>query len=355
MKRLSFVPLIVLFALVGLISGCTTPSLTMGTIQGTVMGTIDNSRIPDVRITVSGSGGTFVTSSLPDGRYSVAVPAGSYTLTATRQSFNVASYQVAVAGGLTTFRDVTLTTGQNSLFVNPQYQYGLGVFTVPNAVDTRSLTRLFPGSKGTRSAVGQKTALERSAPFGYKFILVLQAETERNSYVNGMRVYYSSNVDGPYVLIGETPIIPTGTVGSVYFTQEMPGLVAGQPGYYQISFWGEGGESSQTISKTIIPFDECILNTPGDGETNVSVAPVLSWAPVYGAVDYYVVVEKWDSLAGSWKYQDDITVDASQTSLTALLDYDTKYRWYVIAEDAAGYTDTVNSVSYMREFTTVAY
>ena len=319
-----------------------------GKISGVVHGSIPNTLICKATVTATGGGRTYSTLTDETGRYELGVPAGTYTVTASKETFNNATSSVTVNTGETKTQDFNLTTGSGGTITGlPDISYSyLWAETCPSEIDIRSLK--FNPSKGKKLEFNPNSlpiASRNSGDYRSYTLLQINIAPSDDTGIKGIRFYRSDNPNGPFILVDFSLLMSYGGIGID------TDVTSGTTRYYTFSFFGDSGESALQQLKSIEIPEPCILSSPSN-EATVEPTPTFSWNTVPNADEYYIEVrEKTDS---GWNYiWGTSTTNTSITYGGNALESGKTYVWDVTAFKATTeetYTSGFASSSYPRKF-----
>lgn len=311
-KILALLSLIAVIAL-GANGGCECPGLGLG-IPGSGSGSntsdlgeitgyvsssaLENSRIPGATITVTGGGKTYTTVTDGVGNYTIFVPPGTYTVSASKETFNTETEDdVTVTADGTTTLNFALTTGSGET-VDPNVEgVGLLVITRPSQVDVRSIVERITSKSDIKDLI-KSLPVVKDTEGDYKTLLVMLAGFTSTPPVGtqGTRVYIRTSSSGPFILLSEDGGIVT-SMPPALATNSVDNLQPDTTYYLYPSLYGTWGE--------VVP-EECIpFKTPKElgliqPENNYTVQlPVTE--PIH---------VEWDSLDNQeedWEYDIDVT------------------------------------------------
>ena len=258
-------------------------------LEGTVYGSVSNTLIYGATVTAISGTEIYTTATDFNGEYKLHLPVGTYTVTAEKETYNIAtSANVQINAGETKTADLTLTTGTA----------GTPYLTFDHYVDARTV----PGQSETRTG-GELSEfyperiraedLPKASPTGYTIYAYLRAYVDHtnNTGIKGFRFYSSTDQFGPYTLLASVPIqMWAESVYSRFYDYD-PDLTPGIPSkYYAFSAWTDEGESSINIEGRVTPLDKLILVSPSNGATGVGATPTFTWQPVANAHEYNIQV-----------------------------------------------------------------
>jgi|AntAceMinimDraft_16_1070373.scaffolds.fasta_scaffold11950_2 hypothetical protein len=299
MKKLLIISLGLLL-IVTLVS-CTpsTQILEPEILEGTVNGSVSNTLIFGATVTAISGTEIYTTATDLNGEYKLHLPAGTYTVTAEKETYNIATLtNVQINAGETKTVDFTLATGTaGTPYLT--FRHYVDANTVPVQSETRmgkEVLEFYPEQIRVED-------LTKAAPAGYNICIYLRAYVDNidNTDIKGFRFYRSVNPGGPYALIASVPIEVWTTSASSWFYDYDPDLTPGVPSkYYVFSAWTDEGESILTSpSQQVTPLGKLVLVSPVNGATNVGTTPTFTWQPVANVDNgYEIYVYRKDQ--GGW-------------------------------------------------------
>lgn len=254
-------------------------NVSLTPVNGTVSGAVTSSGSPvsGVTINVINSVGVIVGTTTTTGavgtNYSINVPPGNYTITATSPLYQFESRGITVQSNQNTTAnfDLVAIVGSISGTITPSVPTRISIFTTEgifvtsqeNAVDTYSISGLAPGSYIVRA---------ESAGYTTQQIGTVLTPTQLDSTVNFALVANSTTLSGQ-IRDGDTPgnpLIP-GTVNVINNLGQNVATVTSNDGNYSVDGLGPGsysvvftseGYASQTLGAIIAdPPVPVILNT----------------------------------------------------------------------------------------------
>jgi uncharacterized protein YceK len=298
MRKLSVI-LVLFIAAISVLSGCSGVSAVTGTVRGTQTNTV----IAGAIVTATGEN-TYTTVTGIDGTYRLMLPPGTYDITAAHESFNNATASITVSDRPVT-KDLTLTTGAQTQLAFPEtFHYEYYMQTSPYGTGARAAK----GSERPESVLTNlNTLTQHSAPEGYCYYLSLYAYfalTESISY-SGLRVYTSQSADGPFVLIGTSPLNYTPS-GAVRFWGDFysPTLLDDTQCYFAMQLYGPDGETPLTESVLLPPLAPLTLTAPAHQSEHTSDV-TLEWSAMPECDSGYTVSISLDTsgpMGESWMH-----------------------------------------------------
>ncbi|PKP60234.1 hypothetical protein CVT91_05440 [Candidatus Atribacteria bacterium HGW-Atribacteria-1] len=323
-------------------------------LQGTVNGSVSNTLIFGATVTAISGTEIYTTATDLNGEYKLHLPVGTYTVTAEKETYNIAtSTNVQISIGETKTVDLTLTTGTAGT-PTLWFDYYLDIYTAPAQSEFRTVRKL---SEFYPEQIKAED-LPKASPTGYTIYTYLRAYVDHtnNTGIKGFRFYSSTDQFGPYILLASVPIQMWEDRAYSRFYDYDPDLTPGIPSkYYAFSAWTDEGESSINIEGRVTPLDKFILAFPSNGATGVGTTPTFTWQSVSNVYRYDIEVYRKNNYGWyDWVwYRWDIP--AGTTSVTygdggeaaEPLNPGDECLWIMYAD---GYNYTAVSMSYPRTF-----
>ncbi|MCL6613214.1 MAG: carboxypeptidase-like regulatory domain-containing protein [Firmicutes bacterium] len=344
------------------------------TISGVVYGSLPDTVVYMAKVTATGGGKTYTTSTDLEGKYSLSVSEGTYQVTVTKETFNTATAQITVGSGQNKTQNFALTTGaEGELQIPSSFISGIIAYTAPNEADMRTL-------KYEKTESGNlifKIDLDRlllknvkAVPDGYKCYIYVwsRIDSPDDTGVKGTRIYRRAGTTGPFTLLASIPFGISYVAFNNYYDYD-PALSPGTPSqYYAVSLWGDAGESAMSTPRQATPLPPLTLVTPNHGETEVGYQPVFRWASLEENLssDGYYMLELltkndygyWTTIDRAREIPPAVTEsaygDSYWGSVGGQLEGAKEYLWYASAysfSESYAYTYSL-SISYGRTFTT---
>lgn len=369
MKYFKILALLVVLSLIGLGAnggcGCPGPvSGGLGKITGYVASSVlVTTRIPGATVTAIGGGKTYTTVTDDQGNYTLIVPAGTYNVSASKETFNTDTESgVSVGADETKTVNFSLTTGSGETTEISVSGILISTITHPSQFDIRNV-RLDKDIKSSIKNLLDSYPIDIRVVGGdYKSTLILIAAFAPSPPIGtqGSRIYVGTSPNGPFVLKTLGPGVITSMPESTAFNSV--GTLAPNTTYYIYpSLYGTWGEN--------IPEEYMEVSTPDE---LVLLAPDNNWVIFTGDE----VTFEWTPLGEEgWEYYGEIrteeggyigyfdTYDTSYTTTVPPEAQPGNYLWRVIGSRALGeepvglsrqdmdiqYTQI--SISYPRRFT----
>ncbi|MFN3282652.1 MAG: carboxypeptidase-like regulatory domain-containing protein, partial [Pseudothermotoga sp.] len=343
-----------------LVTTCTTPqpptpqepvTLEPGTLTGVVKGGLQNTIIYGAEIIAQGGGKTYKTYTDKEGKYTLHLPAGTYNVTASMETFNGAATSVTISATETQTRDFILTTGTGE--TPPQItadSISVQLFTGPAVFDVRSIdTRTFTQSL---TSLSKNPADKQSTPDYWSSVVFGASLSSATWGSKGTRLYISQEQEGPYFLCGSAGI------GPEQILRFYP-LVPDETYYFRLSVFGTWGEVELTNEPVQIKTPKpLVLLTPENDEQIGQETIEFTWEHIWESFEgeYFYLFLLFDENLQS--VHSDQTQDATYTYWSLNLPYGKDYYWLVythaneeIEEDGKSISKEHISISYPRRFT----
>lgn len=285
-------------------------------LKGTVYGSVSNTLIYGATITAISGTEIYTTATDLNGEYKLHLPVGTYTVTAEKETYNIAtSTNVQIDAGETETVDFALTTGTaGTAYLT--FRHYVDANTIPVQSETKigkELLEFYPEQIKVED-------LTKAAPAGYNIYISLGAYVDNidNTDVKGFRFYRSANPGGPYALLASVPIDVWTTSASSQFYDYDPDLTPSVPSkYYAFSAWTDEGESVLTSpSQQVTPLGKLVLVSPANGTTNVGTTPTFTWQPVVNAHRYNIYVYRKNNYGWYDRVWSRWDISAGTTSIT---------------------------------------
>ena len=336
MKYLRFVVLFLILALVGLGAngGCGCPGPTpagLGKITGYVASSVlATTRIPGATVTAVGGGKTYTTVTDDQGNYTLFVQAGTYNISASKETFNTQTQSgVTVNTDETKTVNFSLTTGSGGTTeISVSY---LGVITVthPSQFDIRNI-RLDKNLKPDIKSLLDSFPLNiRTDGFDYRSALIITAGFDPSPPLGtqGSRIYVGTSPNGPFILKSLGPGVVTSMPPSSVFNS-IDTLSPNTTYYIYPSLYGSWGENIPEEYMEVYTPDELVLINPENEEEVYEGSQVtFEWTDLYagGGWNYSLEIRTESGGYGYWFNTDD-------TSYTIEVPYEAAdtYLWRVI-------------------------
>ena len=294
MKKLLIVSLGLLLIVTFVSCTPSTQILEPEILKGTVNGSVSNTLIFGATVTAISGTEIYTTATDLNGEYKLHVPAGTYTVTAEKETYNIAtSTNVQINAGETKTVDLPLTTGTAGT-PNLLFDYYIDVYTKAVQSEFRidgELLEFYPERIRAEN-------LPKASPTGYTIYAYLRAYVDHtnNTGIKGFRFYSSTDQFGPYTLLASVPIQMWEDSAYSRFYDYDSDLTPGIPSkYYAFSAWTDEGESSINIKGQVTPLDKFILVSPPNGATGVGTTPTFTWQSVANAHEYNIQVYRKDN------------------------------------------------------------
>lgn len=306
MKYFKFLALFVVLTIIGLganggCGGCPGPvSVGLGKITGYVASSVlVTTRIPGATITAVGGGKTYTTVTDELGNYTLLVPAGTYNVSASKETFNTKTESgVSVTADETKTVNFSLTTGAGGTTEINMGRVEVITATHPSEFDIRSL-RL---NKGLKSDID---SLLKSYPFtirtdgvGYKSYLQIQARFSPSPPIGtqGSRIYVGTSSNGPFILKSLLDSYYDGGVGILNIVE---GLEPNTTYYIYPSLYGTWGENIPEEYMEVSTPDKLVLINPGNN------------AVLFTGEE---VTYEWTGLGGDWMYYGEVSKETGENA-----------------------------------------
>lgn len=322
MKYLRFVVLFLMLALVGLGAngGCGCPGPTsagLGKITGYVASSVlATTRIPGATVIAVGGGKTYTTVTDDQGNYTLFVQAGTYDVSASKETFNTRTQSgITVNTDETKTVNFSLTTGSGGTTEISVSHLGVITITHPSQFDIRNI-RLDKNLKpDIKSLLDSFPSNIRTDLFDYKSALIIIAGFDPSPPLGtqGSRIYVGTSPNGPFILKSLGPGVVTSMPQSILFNS-IDTLSPNNTYYIYPSLYGSWGENMPEEYMEVYTPDELVLIEP---ENN---------AEVYEGEE---VTFKWTDLyaGGGWSYSGEIRTESG-----GYMDYFDTYDTFYTAE-----------------------
>lgn len=359
MKYFRVCALLLIVALIGLGAnggcGCPGPgSVGLGRITGYVASAVlSTSRIPGATITATGGGKTYTTVTDDQGNYTLIVPAGTYEVSASKETFNTKTESgVSVTADETKTVNFSLTTGTGGTTdINVS---GIGIYTItyPSQFDIRSIRldkNLKPDIEGLLKSFPPNIRVDGT---DYKSVLMLLAEFYPfpPTGTQGTRIYVGTTQNGPFVL---KTLNPSGlNSGFNSIVGNLVGALEPNTTYYiypsLYGTWGEVGPDECIEASTP---DKLELTTPDNGATVYPGEEVtFEWTDLGTTEGWWYSLEVKSEDTGDYVFRDS-TSSASYSITVPGGDTAGNYLWRVTGSRYFG----VGSYSLSRQETSVSF
>jgi hypothetical protein len=310
-KYLRFVVLFLMLALVGLGAngGCGCPGPTpagLGKITGYVASSVlATTRIPGATVIAVGGGKTYTTVTDDQGNYTLFVQAGTYDVSASKETFNTRTQSgITVNTDETKTVNFSLTTGSGGTTEISVSYLGVVTITHPSQFDIRNI-RLDKNLKpDIKSLLDSFPSNIRTDLFDYKSALIIIAGFDPSPPLGtqGSRIYVGTSPNGPFILKSLGPGVVTSMPQSILFNS-IDTLNPNNTYYIYPSLYGSWGENMPEEYMEVYTPDELVLIEP---ENN---------AEVYEGEG---VIFEWTGLGTEeegWSYDGEIRTESGESVL----------------------------------------
>lgn len=286
MRKLILLFLITSF--IFLISGCTQPQQPppptpsgLGTLTGVVKGTLNNTVLYKAEVLAEGGGKVYKTSTDKEGKYTLHLPAGTYTVTASMETFNSASLSVSISENQTKTQDFTLTTGTGQ-GTPPEYTiqgWIVAGVTLPTSLDTKSINVKVLKEKKLEKIIDVKKSVNKipkdvnKVVVGKDYASYIAALPNSPQGpipwgVKGVRFYISESINGPFTLLG---------LGSVEDGVQVYSLNPDTTYYCRLSIYGTWGEVEFTTDPLQVQTPKALTLLSPENNAEVSLPIDFQW------------------------------------------------------------------------------
>lgn len=344
MKYFKILALLLVLAIIGLGAnggcGCPGPvpvSGGLGKITGYVSSSVlVTTRIPGATVTATGGGKTYTTVTDDQGNYTLIVPAGTYNVSASKETFNTDTESgVSVGADENKTVNFSLTTGSGGTTEISVSDILISTITHPSQFDIRNV-RLDKDIKSSVKSLLDSYPIDIRVVGGdYKSTLILRATFAPSPPIGaqGSRIYVGTSPNGPFVLKTLGPGVITSMPEST--ASNSVGTLAPNTTYYIYpSLYGTWGENIPEDYMEVSTPDELVLINP---DNNGVVSPGDE------------VTFEWTSLGEeSWLYYVEVRTEEGEyigyfgtydTSYTITVPPEAQpgnYLWRVIGRRALG-------------------
>ncbi|MBC7321350.1 carboxypeptidase regulatory-like domain-containing protein [bacterium] len=356
MRYFKILVFLVLVAFVGLgvNGGCSCPgpiSVGLGKITGYVSSSVlETTRIPGAIITAVGGGKTYTTVTDEQGNYALFVPAGTYNISASKETFNADTEDgVSVTADGTKTVNFSLTTGDGG--ITEISISGVEIYTIthPNQFDIRSIRLDRNFKPDIESLLRSYYSNIRVNGTDYKSALILLAVFDPSppEGAQGSRIYVGTTPNGPFILK---------TLGSGVITSMPQSIVTNSIGtlapnttyYIYPSLYGTWGENISEDCIEVSTPTELVLTEP---ENNANIYPgdvTFEWSSLGEGWEYSGEIRKEET--GGWVLGFDTPYNYYETSIPSEAESG-NYLWRVIGSYSGEESVLQYSISYPRRFT----
>ena len=343
MKYLRFVVLFLMLALVGLGAngGCGCPGPTsagLGKITGYVASSVlATTRIPGATVIAVGGGKTYTTVTDDQGNYTLFVQAGTYDVSASKETFNTRTQSgITVNTDETKTVNFSLTTGSGGTTEISVSHLGVITITHPSQFDIRNI-RLDKNLKpDIKSLLDSFPSNIRTDLFDYKSALIIIAGFDPSPPLGtqGSRIYVGTSPNGPFILKSLGPGVVTSMPQSILFNS-IDTLNPNNTYYIYPSLYGSWGENMPEEYMEVYTPDELVLIEPeNNAEVYEGEGVTFEWTDLYAG--------------GGWSYSGEIRTESGGsvpgfntdgTSYTVVVPSNSagNYLWRVIGSRSSSY------------------
>ena len=331
MKYLRFVVLFLMLALVGLGAngGCGCPGPTpagLGKITGYVASSVlATTRIPGATVIAVGGGKTYTTVTDDQGNYTLFVQAGTYDVSASKETFNTRTQSgITVNTDETKTVNFSLTTGSGGTTEISVSHLGVVTITHPSQFAIRNI-RLDKNLKpDIKSLLDSFPSNIRTDLFDYKSALIIIAGFDPSPPLGtqGSRIYVGTSPNGPFILKSLGPGVVTSMPQSILFNS-IDTLSPNNTYYIYPSLYGSWGENMPEEYMEVYTPDELVLIEPeNNAEVYEGEEVTFEWTDLYAG--------------GGWSYSGEIRTE-SGGSVPGFNTGDTSYTVVVPSNSAGNY------------------
>ncbi|MCX7795548.1 MAG: carboxypeptidase-like regulatory domain-containing protein [bacterium] len=317
--------------------GCPGPvSLGLGKITGYVASSVlVTTRIPGATITAVGGGKTYTTVTDEQGNYTLLVPAGTYNVSASKDTFNTKTESgVSVTADGTKTVNFSLTTGIGETPEISISDIAIITITYPNQFDIRGLSLDKNLKLDIKSLLKLYPPTIKTDGSDYKSAFIIEASFAPSPPLGakGSRIYVGTSSNGPFILKSLGPGVITSMPVSTAFNS-VDTLVPNTTYYIYPSLYGTWGESIAEEYMEVSTPEKLELINPGN---NSVVFPGDQ------------VTFEWTSLGEGWDYNGEIrketgdyvgSFSTNDSSYTAFVPQEAEvgnYIWRIIGSRFSG-------------------
>jgi len=310
----------------------------MGRITGYVASSVlVTTRIPGATVTAVGGGKTYTTVTDEQGNYTLIVPAGTYDVSASKETFNTKTENgVSVTADATKTVNFSLTTGAGGTTEISIRNMEIITITHPSQFDIRSIKLDRNLRPDIESILKSYPSNIRSDEFDYRsaFIILAEFNPSPPSGAQGSRIYVGTTPNGPFILKSLGPGVITSMPVSSAFNS-IDTLAPNTTYYIYPSLYGTWGENIAEEYLEVYTPDELVLINPENNAVVFTGEEVtFEWTDLYAG--------------GGWTYDGEVRTETGEyagsfsttdTSYTTTVSPETEpgnYLWRVIGRRYPG-------------------